>query len=147
MSRRTVDHETARRAAIVATIWIPLAIVIVAEIVVIAVGASGGGDLIVHWGSGPDRTGPWWAYAVLVGATGFPVVALFGYFVVRGTRMSGMNAWMPAIAMGVTVFHAGGVVTRRGPALEVVRRDGRSIVVTVDEAATAAAVLETCATS
>jgi hypothetical protein len=36
-----------------------------------------------------------------------------------------------------------GIVTHRGPGLEVVRRDGRSIVVTVDDAGTAAAVLET----
>ena len=38
-----------------------------------------------------------------------------------------------------------GIVTRRGSGLEVVRRDGRSIVVTVDDAGTAAAVLETYA--
>ncbi len=38
-----------------------------------------------------------------------------------------------------------GIVTRRGEGLEVVRRGGRSIVVTVDDAATAAAVLETYA--
>ena len=35
-----------------------------------------------------------------------------------------------------------GIVTRRGPGLEVFRRDGRSVVVTVDDARTAAAVLE-----
>lgn len=39
-----------------------------------------------------------------------------------------------------------GVITRQGAGLEVVRRDGRSIVVTIDDAGTAAAVLETYAT-
>jgi hypothetical protein len=38
-----------------------------------------------------------------------------------------------------------GIVTRRGPGLEVFRHDGRSIVVTLDDAGTAAAVLETYA--
>ena len=38
-----------------------------------------------------------------------------------------------------------GVITRRGPGLEVVRRDGRSIVITVDDASTGAAVLQTYA--
>ena len=109
MTGRIVDHATARRAALVATIWVPLAIVVAAEIVVIAVGGGSGHDLIVHWGAGGDRTGPWWTYAVLVAAIGFPVVALIGFFIARATRMAGTNAWMPAIAMGVTVFHAVGM--------------------------------------
>ena len=40
MTGRTVDHDTARRAAIVATIWVPLAIVVVALMIVIRVGSS-----------------------------------------------------------------------------------------------------------
>jgi hypothetical protein len=35
-----------------------------------------------------------------------------------------------------------GIVSRRGKALGVIRRDGRSVVITVDDAGTAAAVLE-----
>ena len=109
MTGRTVDHDTARRAAIVATIWVPLAIVVVALMIVIRVGSSSGRDLIVHWGSSGQRTGPWWTYAVLVAATGCPVIALIGFFIVRATRMTGANTWMPAIAMGITVFHAIGM--------------------------------------
>jgi hypothetical protein len=109
MSSRIVDHATARRAALIATIWAPLAIVVAAEIVVIGVGATGSPQLITHWGAGSDRSGPWWTYAVLVAAIGFPVIALIGFFMVRATRMAGMNTWMPAIAMGITVFHAIGM--------------------------------------
>lgn len=109
MSRRIVDHQAARRAALIATIWVPLAIVVAAEIVIIALGATGDPRLIVHWAAGSDRTGPWWTYAVLVAAIGFPVVAFIGFFIARATRMAGMNAWMPAIAMGVTVFHTVGM--------------------------------------
>jgi hypothetical protein len=105
----TVDHATARRAAITATIRVPLAIVLAAEAVVLAVGAAGSPRLIVHWSGSGDRTGPWWTYAVLVAVIGFPVIALIGYSVVRARRMAGRNAWMPAIAMGVTVFHAVGL--------------------------------------
>jgi hypothetical protein len=108
MTGRTVDHATARRAAVTATIWVPLAIVVVAEAVVIWVGATGSPQLVVHWGSG-DRTGPWWTYAVLVAAITLPVIALIGFFMLRATRMAGMNPWMPAIAMGITVFHAAGL--------------------------------------
>ncbi|HEX5118295.1 MAG TPA: hypothetical protein VFW65_24180 [Pseudonocardiaceae bacterium] len=108
MTGRTVDHATARRAALTATVWVPLAIVVASEAVVIGVGATGSPQLIVHWGGG-DRTGPWWTYAVLVAAIGFPVIAFIGFFMARATRMAGMNAWMPAIAMGVTVFHAVGM--------------------------------------
>ena len=109
MTGRTVDHAAARRAAIVATIWVPLAIVVAALVVVIVVGSSSGGDLIVGWRAGGHRTGPWWTYAVLVAATGFPVIALIGFFIVRATRMAGANTWMPAIAVGLTVFHAVGM--------------------------------------
>jgi hypothetical protein len=109
MTSRIVDHATARRAALVAAIWIPLAIVVVSEAVIIAVGATGSPQLIVHWGTGPDRSGPWWTYAVLVAAIGFPVIAFIGFFIVRATRMAGMNAWMPATAIGITVFHSVGM--------------------------------------
>lgn len=109
MTGRIVDADTARRAAIVAAIWVPLAIVIASEAVIVGVGAVGSPRLIVHWGAGSDRTGPWWTYAVLVAAIGFPVVAFIGFFVTRATRMAGLNTWMPAIAIGLTVFHALGM--------------------------------------
>jgi hypothetical protein len=109
MTGRIVDHTTARRAALVAAIWVPLAIVVASEAVIIAVGSTGSPQLIVHWGAGPDRTGPWWTYAVLVAAIGLPVIAFIGFFIARATRMAGMNAWMPAIVVGVTVFHAVGM--------------------------------------
>lgn len=109
MTGRTVEHATARRAALTAAIWVPLAIVVAAEVVIIGVGATGSPRLIVHWGAGPDRTGPWWTYAVLVATIGFPVIAFIGFFIARATRMAGMNAWMPAIAIGLTVFHALGM--------------------------------------
>ena len=109
MTERIVDHATARRAALIATIWVPLAIVIAAEVVVVGFGATGPSQLIVHWGSGGDRLGPWWTYAVLIAAIGLPVIALMGFFIARATRMAGMNAWMPAIAIGITVFHAIGM--------------------------------------
>ncbi|HEX4059008.1 MAG TPA: hypothetical protein VHX87_11935 [Galbitalea sp.] len=109
MRGRLVDHATARRAALVATIWVPLAIVVAAEIVVIGVGSAGSAQLITHWGGAGDRTGPWWTYAILVAAIGFPVIAVIGFFMVRATRMAGMNTWMPAVAMGITVFHSMGM--------------------------------------
>jgi len=107
--RRVVDHATARRAALVATIRGPLAIVVVAEVILIGIGVVGGRPVIVHWGAGSDRTGPWWTYAVLVAAIGLPFIAVIGFFMVRATRMAGMNSWMPAVAMGVTVFHTVGL--------------------------------------
>ncbi|MGH7920375.1 MAG: hypothetical protein ACREQM_10575 [Candidatus Dormibacteraceae bacterium] len=109
MTDRIVDHATARRAALIAAIWVPLAIVVASEAVMIGVGASAGHDLIVHWGRASDRTGPWWTYAILVAAIGFPVIAFIGFFIARATRMAGMNAWMPAIAVGITMFHAIGM--------------------------------------
>lgn len=109
MSSRIVDRYTARRAALAATIWVPLAIVVAAEVVVIAVGTTGSPLLITHWGADSDHTGPWWTYAILVAAIGFPVIAVMGFFMARATRVAGANAWMPAIAMGITVFHAIGM--------------------------------------
>ena len=108
MTRRTVSHAVARRAALVAAIWAPVALVVASEAVIIGVGATGPAQLIVHWGA-TERTGPWWTYVVLVAAIGFPVIALIGFFIVRATRMAGMNTWMPAIVVGITVFHAVGM--------------------------------------
>ncbi|MGN6125163.1 MAG: hypothetical protein ACTHON_01235 [Humibacter sp.] len=107
--RRVVDHDTGRRWALTATIWIPLAIVVAVEIVVIVVGATGSRQLITNWSPGAIRTGPWWTYALLVAVIGFPVIAIIGFFMARATRVAGTNAWMPAIAMGITVFHAVGM--------------------------------------
>lgn len=109
MPGRIVDHTTAHRAALIATIWVPLAVVVASEAVVIAVGATDEPRLIVHWGADGERYGPWWTYAILVAAIGLPVIAFIGFFIARATRMAGTNAWMPAIAMGVTVFHALGM--------------------------------------
>jgi hypothetical protein len=109
MTGRIVEHATARRAALVAAIWVPLALVIASEAVILGVGATGSSRLIVHWGAGPERTGPWWTYAVLVAAIGFPVIAFTGYFIARATRMTASNAWIPAITVGITVFHALGM--------------------------------------
>ena len=120
MTARVVDHATARRAALTATIWVPLSIVMASEAVVIAVGVTGPSQLIVHWGANGDRYGPWWTYAILVAAIGLPVIGLIGFFIARSTRMAGMNAWMPAIAMAITVFHTvgmgvGSVVLNQSP--------------------------------
>lgn len=109
MTGRVVDHATARRAALVAAIWVPLSIVVASEAVVVAVGTAGNSQLIVHWGGGGDRYGPWWSYAVLVAVIGIPVIGFIGFFMTRATRMAGMNAWMPAIAVAITVFHAVGM--------------------------------------
>lgn len=108
MTSRGVDHATARRAAIIAAVWIPLAIVVASEAVIVAVGSTGSAQLIVRW-SPDERLGPWWTYAVLVAAAGLPVIALIGFFVVRARRMAGMNTWIPAVAVGITVFHAVGM--------------------------------------
>ncbi len=132
MTRRLVDHASARRAALVATIWVPLAIVVASEAVVIILGATGPSQLVVHWGAAGDRYGPWWTYAILVAAIGFPVVALFGFFIARSTRMAGMNAWMPAFAMGITVFHTlgmgvGSVVLNSSPLAPAVPLAGGAV--------------------
>jgi hypothetical protein len=109
VTARVVTHSEARRAALIAAIWVPLAIVILSEAVILIVGATGKTQLIVHWGTGSGRYGPWWTYAILVPAIGFPVIAFMGFFIARATRMAGMNAWIPAIAIGITVFHALGL--------------------------------------
>ena len=108
-TQRGVDHATARRAALIAGVWAPLAIVVASLAVVVILGTVCGGDLVVHWGSGGARTGPWWTYAVLIAAIGLPVIAGIGFFLARATRMVGMNAWMPAVSMGLTVFHTLGL--------------------------------------
>jgi len=107
MSRRTVGHADARRAALVAAVWVPLAIVVAAVAVVFGAGVNGGG--FVHWGSASDGTAPWWVPAVLIGAIGLPVIAGIGFFLARAARMAGMNAWMPAVSVGLTVFHCLGL--------------------------------------
>lgn len=110
MSRRTTTHELARRDALIAGIWVPLALVIASEIVILAIGLSSGGNLIVHWGTGGEKqSGPWWTYAILDAAIGLPIIAGIGIFLFRATRMAGMNSWMPAISLGVTVFHCIGI--------------------------------------
>ncbi|MFT4294691.1 MAG: hypothetical protein QM582_04685 [Micropruina sp.] len=109
MSGRIVSHRDARRAALIATIWVPLAVVVIAEAVVIAVGATGNPQLITRWAADSERTGPWWTYPILIAAIGFPVIAVMGFFMTRATRMAGANTWMPAIVMGITVFHAVGM--------------------------------------
>jgi hypothetical protein len=109
VTARIVDHASARRAALVAAIWVPLGIVIASEVVIVLVGATGRPQLIVRWSVEAHRTGPWWTYAILVAAIGLPVIAFIGFFIARATRMAGMNTWMPAIAIGVTVFHAVGM--------------------------------------
>ena len=108
MTRPFVDHKTARRASLVATIWVPIAIVFAAEAVIVGYGILNGGELIVHWGA-QHRYGPWWTYAILVAAIGVPVIAITGFFIARATRMSGMNRWMPAVVIGITVFHSIGM--------------------------------------
>lgn len=108
MSARLVDHATARRAALIATIWVPLAIVTVAEAVVVIVGAEDPHDLIVRWG-GHVEWGAWWDYAIFVPAVGLPIIVGTGIVVARSTKMIGMNSWMPAIVIGVTMFHAVGM--------------------------------------
>jgi hypothetical protein len=59
--------------------------------------------------------------------------------------MADFGGWGFRWVIGPTRKGRWGLVTRRGPGLEVFRHDGRSIVVTVDDAGTAAAVLETYA--
>lgn len=74
----------------------------------VAVGATGPHELIVHW-AGQVRRRPWWDYAFLVPAIGLPIIAGLGVVGARFTRTLGMNPWMPAIVVGVTVFHAVGL--------------------------------------
>lgn len=110
MTRRTTTHEKARRDALVAGIWVPLAIVVATELVILGIGFGNGGSLVVHWGTGGHKqSGPWWTYAILVAAIGLPIIVGIGIFLVRATRMAGMNSWMPAISLGVTVFHCIGI--------------------------------------
>ena len=41
----------------------------------------------------------------LPSGTGLPVIAVIEFFLACSSRMAGMNAWMLAIAMGITMFH------------------------------------------
>jgi hypothetical protein len=63
--------------------------------------------------------------------------------VVQIDPMADFGGWGIRWTIGPNRKGRWGILTHRGPGLEVVRRDGRSIVVTVDDAGTAAAVLET----
>ncbi len=97
-------------------------------------------------------------FVVTAGPRGFDVRSAIGWprfavpasdvakaGVVEIDPMSDFGGWGIRWVIGPTRKGRWGVVTRRGSGLEVVRRDGRSIVVTVDDAGTAAAVLETYA--
>ena len=107
MNRRIVDHAHAQRAALTMAIWVPLAIVVACVVVVFADGLANGG--LVHWGPTPTDTTHWWVPATLISAIGLPVIAGIGFFLTRATRMTGMNSWMPAICLGLTVFHCLGL--------------------------------------
>jgi hypothetical protein len=72
-----------------------------------------------------------------------PAVSLAKAGVVQIDPMADFGGWGIRWVIGPSRRGRWGIVTHRGPGLEVVRRDGRSIVVTVDDAGTAAAVLET----
>ncbi len=104
MTTRIVDHPTARRAALIATVWVPLAILGASEAAIVAIGATSRSPLVVHWGGGPDSYGPWWTYTILVAAVGLSIVVLMGAFIARASRLAGMIAWLPAIALGMSVF-------------------------------------------
>lgn len=106
MTARIVDHRAARRAALIAGVWAPLAIVAVAEAVLISMGATGPAQVVVHWGTnGPDRMGPWWELPLTVGIVGVSVIALLGVFIARTRRITRMSAWFAPISLGITVFH------------------------------------------
>jgi len=72
-----------------------------------------------------------------------PAASLAKAGVVQIDPMSDFGGWGIRWVLGPSHKGRWGIVTHRGPGLEVVRRDGRSIVVTVDDPGTAAAVLET----
>lgn len=62
--------------------------------------------------------------------------------VVEVDPMAEFGGWGVRWVIGPRGKGRWGILTRRGPALEIVRRDGRSLVFTVDDSATAASVLE-----
>jgi len=107
MNRQIVDHMSARRNALVMGVWVPLAIVATAVSVVYGAGVHDGG--LVHWGPTPEGTANWLIPATLICAIGLPVIAGIGFFIARATRMAGMNAWMPAVSLGLTLFHSLGL--------------------------------------
>jgi hypothetical protein len=72
-----------------------------------------------------------------------PAASLAKAGVVQIDPMADFGGWGIRWVIGPSHRGRWGIVTHRGPGLEVVRRDSRSIVVTVDDPGTAAAVLET----
>lgn len=83
----------------------------------------------------------WWRFSVPAGD-----IAEAG--VVDIDPMSDFGGWGMRVAPGVGVVRRRfGLVTRAGEALEVIRRDGRAFVITVDDARTAAAVLNAVRTA
>lgn len=110
MTERTVDHRTAKRAALIAGVWAPLAVVLVGEAIMLVVGASGPDRLVTHWGvDGPDRTGPWWEFPVTVAAVDLPVLAFIGILIARLRRVAGMGRWLAPVSLGLTVMHTLGL--------------------------------------
>jgi len=110
MSRRYADHATARRAALTAGVWVPLAVILLGEAAMIAAGLSGPEEIVTHWGpNGPDRTGPWWEFAITVAAVDIPVLAFFAVFILRARRFSGMGRWLAPVSLGITVMHTLGL--------------------------------------
>jgi hypothetical protein len=63
--------------------------------------------------------------------------------VVQIDPMADFGGWGLRWVIGPRGKGRWGIITHRGPGLEVVRNDGRSILVTIDDASTAAAVLQT----
>lgn len=110
MTKRTTDHRTARRAALLAGVWIPLGIVVLGEAAMLLIGANGPERVITHWGvTGADRFGPWWEFAVTVAAVDVPLLVFFGVFIARLRRIAGMGRWLAPISLGITAMHTLGL--------------------------------------
>jgi hypothetical protein len=91
------------------------------------------------------------AWRVRVDAEGLTIRAMLGWPAIRvpaaEVASAGTSQLVPLGEFGGYGLRSGldgrlGVITRAGTALEVRRRDGRAVVVTVDDAATAAGLLE-----
>ncbi|HTL41687.1 MAG TPA: DUF1648 domain-containing protein [Pseudolysinimonas sp.] len=96
------------------------------------------------------------AWRVRVDAEGLTVRAMLGWPAIRvpaaEVSSAGTTQLVPLGEFGGYGLRSGldgrlGVITRSGTALEVRRRDGRAVVVTVDDAATAAGLLEAYASA
>jgi hypothetical protein len=90
------------------------------------------------------------AWRVRVDAEGLTIRAMLGWPAIRvpaaEVASAGTSQLVPLGEFGGYGLRSGldgrlGVITRAGTALEVRRRDGRAVVVTVDDAATAAGLL------